>query len=57
MDKKASVQSSVLLYIILLIVIAVIILILLEFLTPYKISNLFDFFINSSTSGNAGNLA
>jgi hypothetical protein len=56
MDKKGSVQSSVLLYAILMVVLILIIIIFLQFFTPYKLSNFIDSFISAGTSPNGGNL-
>ncbi len=57
MDKKASIQSSTFLYIILLIIVILLIIIFLEFFSPYKITNLFDSFINSGNNINGNNYA
>lgn len=47
MDKKGSIQGTVLLYVVLMIVVAMIILIVLQFFTPYKFSNYVDSFIKA----------
>lgn len=56
MDNKASIQSSVLLYIILLIVAILIVIIFLQFFTPFKFSNFIESLFSAGTSLNGGSL-
>ena len=45
MDKRGAIEGSIFIYIILLIVAILLIIIVLEFFTPYKISNFINSFI------------
>jgi len=52
MDNKGSVEGGIIIYILLVIAGIVIIIVLLELFTPYKITNLINIFINSSSNIN-----
>lgn len=52
MYRKGTVEGAVLLYIIIIVVMAVIIIFFLQVFTPYKITNLVNVFINSSSGIN-----
>ncbi|MCL4400854.1 hypothetical protein M1316_02690 [Candidatus Parvarchaeota archaeon] len=56
MDKRASIEGSILLYIILLVIVIVIIIIFLQFFTPFKFSSFIEAFFSSGTSINGGKL-
>jgi hypothetical protein len=57
MDKKGSVQGTVLLYVVLMIVLIIIVIIVLELFTPYKFSNLIDSFISAASHSGGGQYA
>jgi TRAP-type C4-dicarboxylate transport system permease small subunit len=55
MDKKGSIQSSVLLYIILMVIAVILIIIFLQFFTPYKFSTFIESLFSGGTSIKGGN--
>lgn len=57
MDSKASVQSTVLLYIILMVIAIILVIVLLQFFTPYKFSTFIESLFSAGNSVNGGGYA
>ncbi|MGC8516655.1 MAG: hypothetical protein ACP5MT_02055 [Candidatus Acidifodinimicrobium sp.] len=54
MYKKGAVEGAVIIYVVIIVVMIIIIIFFMQVFTPYKITNLLNVFMNSSSSVNYG---